>query len=289
MAQAGGRFQDLNRQKADLSDVYDRPDPRGYYDRISALDYVIPSRAKPVFTRTVAALARRRGLTVPTLADLGCSYGVNAALLKYGLELEQLYARYRRPEMRTASVAETICGDLEFYRTRPQHMDVNVVGIDAAREAVGYAKAVGILDDAIAANYESAEPEGAAARLLSGIDMVMSTGCVGYVSERTFGNLLAQSRRQKPWVASFVLRIFPYAPIERVLAAHGLVTECLGEPVPQRRFASFEERRAAVEAVRALGRDPAGLEAEGWYYADFYLSRPADEAAALPLARLLEC
>lgn len=270
-----------------MQDVYDQADPRAYYSKIEKLDYVIPARAKPVFTKIIRALKKSRNLDTVTLADLGCSYGVNAALLKFGLELDELYARYRAEDMRDAAVAETVCRDLDHFRRREKRADLRMVGIDVAHEAVGYASAVGLLDDGIAANFEAEDPTEEAAHALAGVDMIMSTGCVGYVTERTFERILDQAGTPVPWVASFVLRIFPYAPIEEALARRGLVTERFGDPFPQRRFATAEERRAALEALRRLGRDPAGLEAEGQYYAEFFLSRPQAEVDAMPLRKII--
>lgn len=287
MTDTSEKFSALNQKKADMQDVYDQADPRAYFNKIQKLDYVIPARAKPVFMKIIHALRNRNGIDRLTIADLGCSYGVNAALLKYGLELDELYARYRADDMREASVAETVCRDLDYFRRRERGADLRIVGIDMAHEAVGYANAVGLLDDGIAANFESEEPSDEAAQLLSGIDLIISTGCVGYVTERSFEHILDTVQGPPPWVASFVLRIFPYDGIARALARRGLVTERFGDPFPQRRFATAEERRAALDALRRLGRDPTGLEAEGQYFAEFFLSRPKAEVDALPLRKII--
>ena len=48
-------------------------------------------------------------------------------------------------------------------------------------------------------------------RLLADVDIIVSTGCVGYVTATTFQRAAKASRRGRvPWVASFVLRMFPY-------------------------------------------------------------------------------
>lgn len=91
-----------------------------------------------------------------------------------------------------------------------------------------------------------------------------------------------------PWVAAFVLRTVPYEPIAELLAGSGLVTEKLtGRTFRQRRFADDAERQAAFDALAATGLPTAGKEEDGYYHADLYLSRPAADIAALPLARLL--
>jgi carnitine O-acetyltransferase len=44
----------------------------------------------------------------------------------------------------------------------------------------------------------------------------------------------------------------------------------------QRRFASPQEQALVLDSMSAAGVDPRGLEAEGWLYAQLYLSRPYD-------------
>ena len=73
----------------------------------------------------------------------------------------------------------------------------------------------------------------------------------------------------------FVLRVFDYGPIAAVLAERGLVTEKRPGTFPQRRFADAAEQEAAVHDVRARGLDPTGKEADGWYHAECFVSRPA--------------
>jgi len=161
-----------------------------------------------------------------------------------------------------------------------------VVGLDVADGAVGYGVATGALDAAITENLEDTAPSAALAAQMRTVDLITTTGGVGYVSERTF-TALVDASDNTPWVAAFALRAYDYGPIERALAAHGLVTEQFGASFPQRRFADASEQRWAVEQVGANGNDPEGLETIGRYYADFFLSRPGNEVAQRPLADLV--
>ncbi|MFB7416453.1 hypothetical protein ACFC18_37615 [Streptomyces sp. NPDC056121] len=91
-----------------------------------------------------------------------------------------------------------------------------------------------------------------------------------------------------PWVAAFVLRTVPYQPIVDLLDRSGLVTEKLStRTFRQRRFADSAERYAAFDALAVNGLHAAGKEADGYYHADLYVSRPPADIAALPLAHLL--
>lgn len=46
-------------------------------------------------------------------------------------------------------------------------------------------------------------------------------------------------------------------------------------------------RNPELRQLVARGLDPTGKEAYGWYHADLYLSRPASQAAELPVDELL--
>src|SRR5690606_29944472 len=109
---------------------------------------------------------------MPTVLDLGCSYGVNAALMKYDLAFDELAERYHDPATAAAATAEVILEDANWFGERTATEPVAVVGMDVAGEAVGYARAVGILDEGIAENLEAAPPSVEAAELIRGADMV---------------------------------------------------------------------------------------------------------------------
>jgi hypothetical protein len=85
----------------------------------------------------------------------------------------------------------------------------------------------------------------------------------------------------------FVLRVFDYAPIAALLSGYGLVTEKIPGTFRQRRFADAAERDACVQDVRLRGLDPSGKEADGWYYADCFLTRPA-ATSLVPAATLVK-
>ena len=75
--------------KANFDDIYDQPDPRAYFRTLAPLDYQIPQQARPVIERVHAAAGADR-----TILDVCCSYGINAALLRFDLDIADLAARY---------------------------------------------------------------------------------------------------------------------------------------------------------------------------------------------------
>ena len=274
--------------KVVLDDIYNRPDPRGYFTALKPLQYIIPQLAKPVFDEIIAAYRRMRNRKRLKLIDVGCSYGVNAALLKHRIDMADLYDLY------TGRSAEGRAGDRLTARDRRLFAEgadapaLEVVGLDSAERAVAYAVEAGILDNGVAADLEANEPDAEERDALSGGDLVISTGCIGYVGVPTFARILDANRASQPWLAHFVLRMFSFEPLRDLFKARGYITEkAQGRLFRQRRFASSAEHAEVLGRLAERGIDAAGREAEGWLYAEFFLSRPAEEARRMPLAEIL--
>ncbi|MBH1938247.1 hypothetical protein I5Q34_28985 [Streptomyces sp. AV19] len=259
-----------------FDDIYDRPDPRAYFTRLAPLEYRIPHHAQPVFRAAVAELARRRPGVPVTVVDLCCSYGINAALLNHDITLDDLYDRYTGPAAAGLAPAELAAADREFYASRRRPDAVPVVGVDVSPRAVAYAAAAGLLDAAFAENLETAPASPALAAALARGGLVTVTGGLSYVGPRTFDAVVAPSGG-RAWVVAFAVRPVDYRPVADVLRRHGLATRTSERTYPQRRFTGPDERRGALERVRAAGLDPAGREAEGWYHAVLHASRPAED------------
>ena len=272
--------------KANFNDVYDRPDPRSYFRALGAWDYSAPHYGQHVFRRVLEALPVEQ----PTLVDLCCSYGVNAALLKHDIDLCDLYDHYRSDEVADLSTEELVDLDREFYASVRREVAPEVIGLDTAGNAVDYAVRVGLLDHGIVENLEVGHPSPDLAAAIGSADVLTVTGGIGYVTERTFERLLECSAPgHKPWIASLCLRTVPFEPIAERLAAQGLVTEQLdGVTFPQRRFASDDEREYALSELDAMGIEAAGREAEGAYHVNVFLSRPEEDAAERPIDEILD-
>jgi len=258
--------------KATFDHIYDQPDPRAYYRTLGALDYEIPQQAYPTFGKLLDGLD-----SAPvTVLDLCCSYGINAALMRCALSIDDLFTRYEASSLDGLSSAELIASDRKFYAERLRPQPVRVLGLDLAANAIGYAREVNLLDDGWAENLENSDPSPELAAAVGEVDLITITGGIGYITARTFDRLLSvPGSRPKPLVAAFVLRQYSYAPIANVLATHGLITEQeQGRTYPQRRFATQQEQDAVLGVLDALGINSAGKEAKGRYHADFFLSTP---------------
>jgi SAM-dependent methyltransferase len=254
--------------KASFDDIYDRPDPLDYYRRMSELEYRIAESAKPRFQQLIADRRSATGAD-PTVLDIGCSYGVNAALLRYDTTMAGLAAHYR-----DGDTAARVARDRARLAAEDRMPGVRFIGMDASAPALVYASAAGLLHEIVHADLESADPTAAQRRVLGSADLVISTGCVGYVTERTLVRVARAHGRRLPWMAHFVLRMYSFDPIARRLAELGYRTERMPGAVRQRRFASPAERTRVLNTLSANGIDPTGLEADGWLYAELYLSLP---------------
>jgi SAM-dependent methyltransferase len=257
--------------KASFDDIYDRPDPRAYYARMSDLDYRIPELAKPFFQQQIREFRASARVAVPTVLDIGCSYGVNAALLRFDTTIGELAEHYAVAHIDRAGL---IRRDLARVAARAVADDVRFLGMDASRPALDYAREAGLLHDVVHADLESGEPTDEQRALLATADLVVSTGCIGYVTEKTLTRVATAHPRRRPWMAHFVLRMFDFAPIEAELAALGYRTEQAPGLYEQRRFASPAEQAQVLNTLSVNGIDTTGREDRGWLYANLYVSRP---------------
>ncbi|WP_072393942.1 class I SAM-dependent methyltransferase [Hyphomicrobium sp. CS1GBMeth3] len=286
MTMTDGSFaREPNKAKACFDSIYTEPDPREYHRVLGGLNYVIPDLAKDIFRQLIAALEQLRGRPIKVL-DLGCSYGNNAALIRFPLEFARLQQRYMALQSRDISTSELLSLDHHFFQSWPRQ-DLTIVGCDVSRPAVAYARAVGLIDDGITQDLEQEPLIQANKNALQGVDLIISTGAIGYVTERTLSRLLRAIGEPAPWLAAFVLRMFPYDTISGVLDEYGHVTEkASGVTFVQRRFQSEQEFLSVLSQLEALGIDSRNKEMDGLLHSELFLSRPPEDCDELPIEGL---
>ena len=281
-------YEEINEAKANMDGIYDQEDPRAYFRELRKLNYDIPGAAKPIIQQLISHLQTTSERPVHVL-DVGSSYGVNAALIKYDMTMPELYAHWGQRVLQHATVREVIENDRSYFDALDEADNLEVTGLDVAENAVAFGAQVGLLDKSIAVNLEDQTLPRTSRRDLASVDLVISTGCVGYVTEKTFERLMpAVSQGRPPWFANFVLRLFPFDQISESLADQGYITEKLeGKTFVQRNFASSDEQQQVLCQLQDRGIDTAGNEGEGHYLAEFYLSRPVTEVEEVPISSLL--
>lgn len=277
--------------KADFGSIYDREDPREYFEVLGELDYRIPHHGQSVFSALIKERHEDKGGGDEQfeILDLCCSYGINAALLKHDLTMNDLYEHYGSDELSSLSSEELADSDQRFFAGRRREDAPMVSGLDSSRNAVFYALRAGLLDAGFSENLEDNDPSEDLCEMAARADLITVTGGISYITEATFERLMTcASTDRLPWVASFPLRSVSYEGISEVLSSYGLVTEKLsGHTFDQRRFDSPEEQERTLQTLENMDVDPAGKESEGSFHTDLYVSRPAEEAAQTPLEELL--
>jgi hypothetical protein len=272
----------INRDKAVFDDIYVADDPRAYFSVLGALDYMIPDVAEPVIRQILAARAAASGRS-PTVLDVGSSYGINAAIHRFPVNFSSLHQRYARREMVEVAPDEMARLDRHFYASWPEIGVGQFIGLDVSEPAIRYANRAGLHVDGVVANLEAEALSARDAAVLAPVDVLLSTGSIGYVTARTYDRLL-DAVTDAPWIISFVLRMFPYQDFIESFAGRGMVTERLrGATFVQRRFRDEAEFEKCLAALEAQGIDPAGIESEGLFQAELFLSRPEADALAAPL------
>ncbi|GKT65597.1 methyltransferase type 12 [Colletotrichum tofieldiae] len=277
-----------NARKADFKSIYNQPDPRAYFAALTPLKYQIPEHALPFVNRVLELSSTHRASTHGgaksngKILDVCCSYGINAALLRHDLDLDSMATHYASsPKL---SAREQVAADKRFFASRQCRSGLEVIGLDAAQEPISYAVETGLLTSGFAENLETADPSPALRSALRDVKVVVCTGGVGYVSTPTFSRIAACATDPGSlWMVTFVLRVFSFEEVADALKEeHGLVTEKVeGVVFRQRRFTSSEEQRAAVEDVRRRGLDESGLEADGWFWAECWVTRPRGTEVAM--------
>ncbi|MGP3999407.1 class I SAM-dependent methyltransferase [Streptomyces sp. 8N706] len=260
--------------KVSLDHIYTQPDPRAYFSTLRKLDYCIPQLAKPYFAKLIQEYRESQRVPTPHVLDIGCSYGINAALLKCDVTMDELYERYCDGDAGTRTRSALLTRDREFVQARHRFQRTRFTGLDTSQQALSYALSAGFLDGAVHGDLEEHEPTESQREEFAATDLVISTGCLGYVTDRTISRVVRAYGERKPWMAHFVLRMFPFDPIAETLAAAGYETLQVEGLFKQRRFASPEEQSLVLDTLSSVGVDARDLETDGWLYAQLFISRP---------------
>lgn len=275
----------INKSKAEFDKIYNDADPRGYFSVLGALDYMIPDVAEPIIRQVLATRAALHGHNI--VLDVGSSYGINAATHRFPVNFASLRQRYARRGMLELSSDELIELDRNFYSSWPDIGVAEFIGFDASQAAIRYANEAGLHRSGVAADLESRELTPQERTLLSSANVILSTGAIGYVTDRTYRKLL-DVVAEGAWVVSFVLRLFPYDRFIAAFSERGLVTEKLTSTTfVQRRFRDSQEFEKSLAVLNARGIDTRGFEGDGLFQAELFLTRPAEDVRACPMDKMI--
>jgi hypothetical protein len=283
-------YESENRAKANFDDVYVEPTPHAYVAAMARNGYEIGEQARPYCAAAAELLQSRNGEVWPVqMLDVGCSYGMGAAFVKWGCSFDEMVAFYssRAPaEYRAACDATR-----GWLNITPPACDVRVVGLDSSKPAIRFGVDAGLLDGGIPRDFEEpgATPTEEERAWFRSCNLLISTGVIGYVTERTLEIVLRDLGREHPGdfgpvAVVTILRMFDVDPIRDAFESHGLAFRAVpGVRLPQRRFANPEECRAVLTVLHDRRIDTRSWEDRGRQYADLFVAAPP-----LQLRSLLE-
>jgi len=276
-----------NDVRDEYDQVYAEPDPRAYFRVLHGLDYRMPELARPVFRKIIEAASAARG-EKPRVLDLGCGFGINAALLRYPIDMNRLAHRYRDLDAGDLLPERVMALDRNYFASWPTLTDMHYSGLDLSAPSIAYARSVELIDHAIAGDLESDDLSDLDTEAIRGTSCVISTGCASYAGVTTFEKILRAAGTQLPWFAIFVLRTESLDAVRELLETRGLQVDKLeGVTFIQRRYHSAGEWTQALLTLETLGIDTVGKEGDGLMHAELFLARPPQDADAYPIDQII--
>jgi SAM-dependent methyltransferase len=265
-----------NTAKRSFDDVYNQSTPHRYLEEMSRIGYQIGEQARP-YCAAVVDLLKETNPGAPTrILDIGCSYGIGSAFVKYGCSFEELvsYFRSRAPEDYARCVAATRV----WLNAGQPRAGTSVIGLDVSWQAVQFALDSGLIDRGITNNLEMEDLAPEAERWLQATSLLICTGAIGYVGPQTFDRILrhlGQGRRNStgPAAVMTILRMFDPSAVQASFERAGWEFRRIrGVRLPQRAFADLNEQRSIITAIEDRGLNPQGWESLGVMYADLYVA-----------------
>lgn len=261
--------------KKDFSDIYTQKHPTPYLEEMGNLKYRIPDQTKPLYKHLAERILNYKKRPVKIL-DLGSSYGINSALLNYELIMSELDDFFIKNQP-NPSISST----QNFFDDLPNNDDPNLEFylVDTSLPALDFAEKTGLCQDSFCVNLEKENIPYKLQQTMCDIDLIISTGCVGYTGWKSFAKILENIDLDKaplPIFAFTVLRIFQMSDIKRVFKENNfeLLKTKIG-PLKQRRFYDKTEMNDTLDLLKSRNINTENLEVTGYYFADFYVGGPS--------------
>ncbi len=269
--------------KKDFTDVYMQDSPYNYLKTMRDVEYRIPNETKPLYLSIVDQLYSQLKRPLNIL-DIGSSYGINSALMTFDLTMEDLdafFLKSDKPPSREESE--------EFFSKQPKKdKRLNFYQIDISSPALKFSEDVGLCKGSLCVNLETETPK--IPNNFVPIDMVIATGCVGYIGYKAFSRLFEFFQQENngsemnsmPVFAFSLMRLFPIEKIQKTFEHYDFsLMKSKITPIPQRHFYSEDEKNNTVAILKERGIKTEELEDKGYYYADFYVGNPKTQQKEL--------
>lgn len=277
------KYETENQAKACFDDVYVAPTPHAYIAMMAKNGYEIGEQARPYCIAAAELLQEKTEDAWPVqMLDIGCSYGMGSAFVKYNCSFDEMVAFFstRVPQERHAA-SEALRAWLNVI---PAPSDIRCVGLDSSKPAIQFAKDAELLDGGIARDFENPDitPNAEERSWLRSCNLLISTGAIGYVTDRTMAHVVRHAGKDHPsefgpLTVLTILRMFDATPIRDVFERHGFIFEKVpGIMLPQRRFTDRNERKDVSKILHDKGIDTSEWEDQGRQFAELFISAKPD-------------
>ncbi len=263
--------------KKDFTDIYTQDSPRNYLKEMDRLDYDISDSTKPLYNSIIEQFEKITSRPINIL-DLGSSYGINSSLMKYNLTMSELNDFFLNGSEPTKKETK------QFYEECNCNNNMNFYQIDISDEALKFSEEMNLCERGMNVDLEAEKLNLLGS--LPKIDLVIATGCVGYIGYKAFLNLLkAIKNRQSNYIESekeyiapifafSVLRMFDMDDIEEVFKMYDYsVVKSDIKPIRQRSFSGPKEKGQTISLLHEMGINTKEYEDEGNFFADFYIAK----------------
>ena len=263
--------------KKDFTDIYTQESPCGYLTEMKKLGYSISDSTKPLYNSIVEELENKLSRPINIL-DLGSSYGINSALMKYNLTMTELNNFFLTETEPTKKETK------QFYEKCTSNDEMCFYQIDISDEALKFSEEMGLCKKGIKVNLDDEKLE--LLELLPKVDVVIATGCIGYIGYMAFVNLLKVIKNRQsnsiedkteynsPIFAFSVLRMFDMNDIKKTFERYNYsIVKTDMKPIIQRRFSDIKENDETISMLHGMGINTKEYEDDGNFYADFYIAK----------------
>jgi len=249
-----------------------------YLKEMDRLEYSIPDSTKSLYNSIITQLEDTLSRPINVL-DLGSSYGINSSLMKYNLRMSELNDFFLNGSEPTKKETR------QFYEKCNSNDNLNFYQIDISKEALKFSEEMNLCERGINVDLEAEKLN--LLESLPKMDVVIATGCIGYIGYKAFSNLLKVIKNRQsnsieseieyvaPIFAFSVLRIFDMGDIEEVFRIYDYtVVKSDIKPIRQRNFSNPKEKIQAVSLLHDMEINTKRYEDDGNFYADFYIAKP---------------
>ena len=263
--------------KTDFTDIYTQDSPHRYLKEMDRLEYTISDSTKLLYNSIIEELENTLSRPINVL-DLGSSYGINSSLLKYNLTMSELNNFFLNGTEPTKKETK------QFYEECTSNDNMNFYQIDISEEALKFSEEMNLCERGMNVDLESEKLN--LLESLPKMDVVIATGCIGYIGYKTFSNLLKVTKNRQsnsiqseteyvaPIFAFSVLRMFDMDDIEEVFEMYDYsIVKSDIKPIRQRNFSDPKEKAQTISLLHDMEINTKKYEDDGNFYADFYIAR----------------